>query len=170
MPPAASALAAAPASICLRVSRTLRGGRSDGHQVAQHAIEVLPHLAVPERRSDVLADGVQRSAVTPGVEHVPLIGVLVDVVDGCGPAAKAHGAGRVAEARDQLSFLRVRVHTLGYTSTSRIAAKVHMLLAARCPRPGLLPHPAEQVAAVAADLVDVVPAAADHAVERIRQP
>src|SRR5205823_8513148 len=67
-------------------------------------------------------------------------------------------------------LLRVGVHASRYTSTPRIAAQVHMLLAARRARAGLLPHPAEEIAAIPADLVDVVPSAADHAVERVRYP
>src|SRR5690242_14561798 len=104
MPPAASALAAAPASICLRVRRTLLLRRPDDHEVPQHAVEVLAHLAVPERRRNVLAHRVERAAIAPGVQHVPLVGVLVHVEDRGVQPARTYLPARIAEARDQLAL------------------------------------------------------------------
>src|SRR6266540_4518607 len=164
MPAAPSALAAAPASTCLRVRRTLRLGRLDEDEAAQDAVEIAPHLPVAQRRRDVLARGVQRARMAPGVEHVPLIGVLVDVVHGRGDAGGAYLAGGVAEAGDRSAILGVGVHAFRYMSTVRIAAQVHVLLSARRAESRLLPDPAHQVATVAAHFVDVVPAAPDHAV------
>src|SRR5205807_948782 len=170
MPAPPSAPAAAPASTCLRVRRTRLLRRVDEDEAAQHVVEVLPHLPIGERRRDVLTHGVERSRVAPGVEHVPLVGVLVDVVDHRGDSRFAHLPARVAEAWDQLAGVRVGVHALRYANTVRIAAQVHVLLAAGGAWAGFLPYPAHEVAAVLADLVDVVPAAPDHAVEGIRYP
>src|ERR1700741_3372292 len=116
MPPATSAEPAAPASSCRRVRRTLLPARPDDDEVGEHAIEGLAHFAVTERRRDMLADGVERTAVPPGVQDVPLIGVLVHVEDGRGQAAGADSAPGIAEARDQVALLRVRVDALGYTT------------------------------------------------------
>src|SRR5256885_9951109 len=119
MPPAPSALAAAPASSCFRVSRTLRLGRLDEGEAAQDAIEVLTHLAVAERRRDMLARRVQRPGVSPGIQDVPLIRVLVDVVDPGDDGALVHRPPEVAEAGDQLAALRVGVDASRYPSTVR---------------------------------------------------
>src|SRR6266540_6285501 len=159
MPPAPTAPAAAPASSCRRVRRTSGRRRPDEDEAAQDPVERLPHLAVGERWRDVLAHGVQRTVVPPGVEHVPLVGVLVDVEDRRDDATRTHRSAAVAEAGDQPALLRIGVDTSRYRSTSRIAAQVHVLLSAGRSWPGLLPDPAHQVAAVTADLVDVVPAA-----------
>src|SRR5437879_8582489 len=103
MPAAPIAPAPAPARNCFRVSR-MSAGRLDEHQVAQHAMEVGDHLRVGERQGDVLAELVQVTAVVPGVEDVPEIGVLVDGVDGGSDAALSHGSPLVAEAGDGLAI------------------------------------------------------------------
>src|SRR6266540_4742575 len=170
MPAAPSAPAAAPASACLLVRRTLLLCRWDEHETPEDAVEVAPHLSIAQRRRDVLAHGVQRAFVPPRVQDVPLIGVLVDVEDRCDQTRGAHRAGGIAEARDELPALRVGVLAFRYPSTPRIATEVHVQLTTRRAGAGLLPDPAHQVAAVAAHLVDVVPAAPDRAVQRVRHP
>src|SRR6266542_610342 len=149
MPAALSAPAAAPARACLRVRRISACPWTDEHEAAQHRVEIAARLRVRDRRRDVLADRVQRAAMAPGVEDVPLVCVLVDGVDRGVDAVRTDVATRVAEARDQLAFLRVRVDALRNRSTSRIAAKVHVQFAAGSAGARFLPDPTLEIAAVA---------------------
>src|SRR5215208_2339290 len=112
MPAAPSALAAAPASACLRVSRTLLLRRLDDDETAQDAVEIPAHFSVAQRRRDMFAHRVQRALVAPRVEHVPLVRVLVDVVDGRGDAGGPDAPRCIAEARNQLPCFGIGVHTL----------------------------------------------------------
>src|SRR5215213_111476 len=109
MPAAPSAPAAAPASACLRVRRTLLSCRLDEHEPAEDPVEIAPHLAIVQGRSDVLADRVERALVLPGIQDMPLIRVLVDVVDGRRDPGRAHSTARIAEAWDLLPALGVGV-------------------------------------------------------------
>src|SRR5919204_4531297 len=112
MPAALSAPAAAPASACLRVRRTLACPRKDEDEAAQNPVEVPARLPVRDRRRHMLAHGVQRAAVAPRVEDVPLIRVLIDGVDGRGDAVRANPAVRIAEALDQPARARIGVDAL----------------------------------------------------------
>src|SRR6266511_4018607 len=149
MPAALSAPAAAPARACLRVSRISACPWADEHEAPQHPVEIAARLRVRDRRRDVLAHGVQRAATAPCVEDVPLVRVLIDGVDRGVDAVRTDVAARVAEARDPLALLRVRVDALRNRSTSRIAAQVHVQLAAGGARARLLPDPALEIAPVA---------------------
>ena len=101
---------------------------------------------------------------------MPLVGVLVDGVDRRRDPVCPHDSAGIREARDECALRRIVVDALRDARAARISTQVHVQLAPRRAESRLLPHPALEVAAVAANLVDVVPAAADHAVERIGKP
>src|SRR5438105_648860 len=106
MPAALSAPAAAPARACLRVRRISACQWTDEHEAAQHPVEIAAHLRVVDRRCDMLADGVERATMAPGVEDVPLVRVLVDRVDRRVDAVRMDVTVGVAEARNQVALLR----------------------------------------------------------------
>src|SRR6266487_3581503 len=103
MPAALSAPAAAPARACLRVSRISACPWADEHEAPQHPVEIAARLRVRDRRRDMLADGVQRAAMAPSVEDVPLVGVLIDGVHRRVDAVRTDVTVRVAEARNQVA-------------------------------------------------------------------
>src|SRR4051794_40560756 len=112
----------------------------------------------------MLAERVERAATVPGEQHVPLVGSLVHRVDGRVDSVRANVAARVGEARH-----RVLADVAGAArncAPPRIPAQVDVQLAAAA----LEPDEPDQVAAVTGDRVDVVPAAPDLPVERIRHP
>src|SRR5919198_5825232 len=149
MPAALSAPAAAPARACRRVRRISACPWTDEHETAQHPVEIQACLRIRDRGRDVLADRVERAAMAPGVEDVPLVCVLVDRVDRRVDPVRTDATVRIAEAGDQLALLRVGVDALGNRSTTRIPAQVHMELTAGGAGARLLPDPALEVAAVA---------------------
>ena len=134
-------------------------------------LEVPQQLPVVERRCEVLRQRVQRPLVAPSEQQVPLVGVLVDRVERGRDPLRVVAAARVGEARDR----RVVAAALGAARDlrhARVAAEVDVQLTARAVDPDLrlLPDEALEVAAVAADRVDVVPATADLRGQWIRQP
>src|SRR6266567_747377 len=102
--------------------------------------------------------------MTPGVEHVPLVSTLIRRIDPRRDVTCMRGVFRIGEARDRL--VRVEVAAGRNPQPARVAAKVHVYLAA----PRLEPDEADQVAAVAADRVDVDIAPADARVQRVGHP
>src|SRR5215212_8823966 len=105
MPVAPTALAAAPASACLRVSFIALRGGLDADERPELALQVRDDLAVRERRREVLRQRVQRAAVAPREQDVPLVSVLVDRVQRRDDAVRADGPARVAEARNRALVL-----------------------------------------------------------------
>ncbi len=165
------------------------GGRSADHDLFAgelHAVGLIrtrwfsssfryaTTFVVVERRRDVLADRVEPARVVPGEQQVPLVGVLVHRVHRRRDPGRPHGPGRVGEARDVhgvvLAVHRVDLAADRDLRAARIAAQVDVELAAGRPASGLLPHERLEVAAIGADGIDVVPAVADRADQRIGQP
>src|SRR5919201_6836684 len=153
MPAAPTAPAAAPARSSLRVRRK-SAPRTDEDERGQLASEVPEHLRVPERRCDVLAQRVERAVVAPRVQQVPLVGAVVDGVEGGVDPVRAVRPAPIFEAGDARDVVLAGAD--GDTRAAGVRTQVHVLLLAR-----LLPDEADQVAAVPADRVDVVPLAAD---------
>ena len=127
-----------------------------------------------QRRSDVLAQRVEAAPVAPGEQHVPLVGILVNRVHRRGDPGRPHDPARVGEAR-HLRAAGLAVHRVDGDAgrdrrPARIAPQVDVQLTAGRPAARLLPDERLEVAPVGADGVDVVPAVADRADERIRQP
>jgi hypothetical protein len=112
----------------------------------------------------VLAQRVERAAVTPGVEQVPLIGTLVRRVKTGGDVTPAQESLRIGKARNGLVGGEVAAGR--NLRVAGITAKVHVHFA----RPRLEPDEADEVATVAADGLAVGVASADPGVQRVGHP
>src|SRR5205085_10986198 len=104
----------------------------------------------------------ERPAAPPEQEVVPAVGILVHRVEPRPDPVRGYPTSRVREARHVLA-----VGAAGAAGRDprhpRIRTKIDVQLSPGRAAAGLLPHEALEVAAVAGNRVDVVPAPADLA-------
>jgi hypothetical protein len=112
----------------------------------------------------MLAERVERATVTPGVEHVPLIGTLVCRVDPSGDVTRAYPSLGIREAGNGLVGREIAAGR--NLPVAGVTPEVHVHLAGA----GFEPDKADQVAAVAADGLAVGVASADPGVQRVGHP
>ncbi len=119
----------------------------------------------------MLADRVERAAVPPREQDVPLVCVLVDAIHGCLDPVRRPRAGNTGEARGLAAnrLLAVRDHRCARRDRrpAGVAAEVHVDVTRA--EVAVLEE-ADQVAPVLVHGVDVDVLAADLRVERIRHP
>ena len=166
-PAAPTAPAAAPTTSCRRVSFIRRGLMQDERR---ELLLQVPHDVVErQRRRDVLGERVERAVAPPEQQRMPRVGVLVDRVEPSRDSVRGELPARVGVARDVPAVAAAGAAGRDLRA-ARVRTQVDVQLTAGGTAAGLLPDEALEVAAVRRDRVDVVPLAADLALERVGQP